>query len=221
MPDPFDTKKGPCRSEKRCIRQDGKTVWIDSSRSALVDANGECKAILEVAVDITERRRLEEQLRQSAKMEAIGQLAGGVAHDFNNILTAIIGYADLLSNELPAEGPYRQQVLQITRAAEGAVDLTRQLLAFSRKQVLDVKATSLNRIISDTEGLLRRLIDKKIELVTVLSPSQERVLADPVQIQQILMNLVVNARDAMPGGGKLTVETDNAYLSRGVRSHSS
>ena len=198
--------------ETKRYNKDGRILEVSLSASRYLDHTGEPAGMLVVLSDISQRKLLEEQLRQSAKMEAIGQLAGGLAHDFNNILTAVIGYANLLSNDLPQEGTYQERLLQITRASERAADLTRQLLAFSRKQVLDVRVTSLNGIIGDMDKLLKRLIGEHIELVTVLDEAAGMVQVDPVQIQQIVMNLAVNARDAMPDRGKLTIETSNAFL---------
>jgi len=167
---------------------------------------------IEVVEDITERKILEEQLRQAAQLEAIGRLAGGVAHDFNNLLTAMIGYSGVLLNQMPKTNSFRDKVFEINRAAERAAELTRQLLAFSRKQVLAVKVVDLNSIIVDFEKILRRLVGKDTEIQTEFEPSLSRISADPSQIEQILLNLVVNARDAMPSGGILCIETANLFL---------
>ncbi len=203
----------PCSGfETKRYTKDGRVLDVSLSASRYYDHQGNPGGMLVIVSDITHRKLLEDQLRQSAKMEAIGQLAGGLAHDFNNILTAVIGYANLMLNDLPKGQSGRDRLHLITRAAERAADLTRQLLAFSRKQVLDMKVMHLDEIISDLERLLTRLIGEDIELVTVLNAAAARVQADPVQIQQILMNLAVNARDAMPEGGQLTIETGNAFL---------
>ena len=162
--------------------------------------------------DVTDQWRLEEQLRQAAKMEAIGQLAGGIAHDFNNILTAIIGYSDALSQNIPDDAPYRDKALRINRAAVRAANLTRHLLAFSRKQVLDLKPSDLNGLIVNFEKMLKPLIGEDIDIVMNLSPSAGKVMCDPGQVEQILLNLAVNARDAMPKGGTLVIETANVFL---------
>ncbi|MFH0824709.1 MAG: PAS domain S-box protein, partial [Pseudomonadota bacterium] len=203
----------PCRGfeTKRCTK-DGRLLNISLSASRYHKHDGTPAGMLVVLTDITQGKTLEERLRQSAKMEAIGLLAGGIAHDFNNILTAIIGYADMLTHSLPKHGPNLDRLRQITRSAEKAADLTRQLLAFSRKQVLDMKVHSLNEIIVDVEKLLRRLIVEDIDVVTVLDPDPGFILADEVQIQQILMNLVINARDAVRHRGKVTIETANVLL---------
>ncbi len=167
---------------------------------------------IEVMEDITVRKRLEQQLRQAAQMEAIGRLAGGVAHDFNNLLTAMIGYSNVLLQQMAQDNPYRDKVVQITYAAERAAGLTRQLLAFGRKQVLDVKVLDLNPVIANFQKMLRRLVGEDVDLTTVLLPSVARVKADRSQIEQILMNLSVNARDAMPRGGSLTLSTREVIL---------
>jgi PAS domain S-box-containing protein len=168
--------------------------------------------ILGIGRDVTERVQLEQQLRQAQKMEAVGRLAGGVAHDFNNILTAITGYADLLAEDLPPGDPRRQDAQEIRKAADRAAGLTRQLLAFSRQQVLQPRVLDLNALVSELEKMLRRLLGEDIELATGLDPALGRVKTDPGQFEQVVMNLSVNARDAMPQGGKLTLETANVEL---------
>jgi len=152
------------------------------------------------------------QLQQSQKLEAIGQLAGGVAHDFNNLLTAIIGYSDLSLKQISVENPIRSNLEEIKKAAERAASLTRQLLAFSRRQILEPKVLDLNAVVKDMHQMLRRLIGEHIDLTTKPAPGLGRVKADPGQVEQIIMNLVVNARDAMPRGGKVTIETANVTL---------
>jgi len=162
--------------------------------------------------DVTERRILEEQIVLSQKMEAIGRLAGGVAHDFNNILTAIGGYTDLLIADLPPDDPRRSDVEEIYRATVCAAGLTQQLLAFSRRQVLQPRVINLNALIPDLEKMLRRLIGEDILFATVLHPRLGNIRADPGKLEQVIVNLAVNARDAMPDGGRLTIETRNVEL---------
>jgi signal transduction histidine kinase len=159
--------------------------------------------------DLTAQKRLEEQLRQAQKMEAVGRLAGGIAHDFNNLLTAIAGYGELLSAALE-DGPLRRHAEEITKASARAAALTSQLLAFSRRQVLQPRVLDLNVAVREMESMLHRLIGEDVELVTALDPGLGPVCADPTQVEQVIVNLVVNARDAMPGGGALTIETSNA-----------
>jgi len=173
---------------------------------------GQLASILGIGRDVTERLSLEQQLRQAQKMEAVGRLAGGVAHDFNNILTAITGYADLLLEDLGTTDRRRDDIAEIRKAAERAAGLTRQLLAFSRQQVMQVRVLDLNDVVADTQNMLGRLLGEDIALVTHLDPALGAVKADPGQLEQVIMNLAVNARDAMPGGGKLTIETANAEL---------
>jgi nitrogen-specific signal transduction histidine kinase/CheY-like chemotaxis protein len=155
----------------------------------------------------------EEQLRQSQKLEAIGQLAGGVAHDFNNLLTVIGGYSSILLNKLDQDSSFRVSVEEIKKASDRASGLTRQLLAFSRKQILQPKILDLNIVVSELDKMVRRLIGEDIDLLAITDPHLGNVKADPGQIEQVLLNLIVNARDAMPAGGKLTIETANAFLS--------
>jgi two-component system cell cycle sensor histidine kinase/response regulator CckA len=163
-------------------------------------------------VNVTSHKQVEQELAQSQKMEAIGQLAGGVAHDFNNLLCVITGYCDFLLKNLPAEDPLHSFSQEIAKASERAAGLTRQLLAFSRKQMLVIRTLNLNGLVHNTEKMLRRLIGEDIELVTALDPTLSPVRADPGQIEQILMNLAVNARDAMPQGGELCLSTANVVL---------
>jgi len=169
-------------------------------------------AELVVLMDVTGRRQLEEQLRQAQKMEAVGMLAGGVAHDFNNLLTIITGYSQLILNNLSPNDPNHNSAEQIMKAADRAATLTKQLLAFSRRQVLQPKVIDLNRLITSLSTMLRRLIGEDVDLKLDLRPEIGQVSADPGQIEQVLMNLVVNARDAMPKGGTLTIETANIQL---------
>ena len=170
------------------------------------------RAIVLKARDITDRRRLEEHLRQVQKMEAIGALAGGVAHDFNNLLTAILGYCNLMLDDVPKEDPLRQDLEEIRSAGERAAALTRQLLAFSRRQMLQPQIVDINTLVQQLEKLLRRLLSEDIVLATALAPDLHTVKVDPASIEQVLVNLAVNSRDAMPEGGQLTIETANVEL---------
>jgi two-component system cell cycle sensor histidine kinase/response regulator CckA len=196
---------------------DGSTAPVVLSVEQ-VDIAGEAHLIV-AAQDVTERKleeeekaRLETQLRQAQKLEAIGRLAGGMAHDFNNLLAVIMGYSRLVLQRLPADAPFRQELEAIDQAGDRAASLIRQLLAFSRRQILQPKVIDLNRLVSDTEQMLRRLIGEDIDLATVLEPNLGRVLADPGQIEQLIVNLAVNARDAIEGIGRVTIETANVYL---------
>jgi nitrogen-specific signal transduction histidine kinase len=170
------------------------------------------KAGLVLVTDVTERKHLETQLLQSQKMDSVGRLAGGVAHDFNNLLGVITGYGELLAGRLPNDPQLKRYVNDILKAAARAAGLTRQLLAFSRKQVLQPRVLDLNAVVAEMEKMLRRLIGEDVQLITVFDESLEGVRADPGQMEQVLMNLAVNARDAMPRGGRLTIETANVDL---------
>jgi two-component system cell cycle sensor histidine kinase/response regulator CckA len=165
----------------------------------------------DLAFRVAQSERAEERLRQSQKMEAIGSLAGGVAHDFNNLLSVILGYAELVLGELP-DGPLRSDIQEIHRAGERARELTRQLLAFSRRQILEPRVVDLNAIVHGMEKMLRRLLGEGVILSLLTFTRLAKIKADPGQIEQVIMNLVVNARDAMLSGGKLTLETDNVQL---------
>jgi two-component system, cell cycle sensor histidine kinase and response regulator CckA len=194
-------------------RKDGTLFEEDAVISPVRDPSGQVVNYVAVKRDVTEVRRMEERLRQSQKMEAVGRLAGGVAHDFNNLLTAISGYSDLLIHRLPDGSTLRRDVEEIRKAGDRAAALTRQLLAFSRRQVLQPKVLDLNAVVTNMGQMLRRLIGEDIELSTDLSPSLSRVNADPGQIEQVIVNLAVNARDAMPDGGRITIATTDAELS--------
>ena len=196
----------------RCT--DGSTMWTESRISLLRDAEKRPLCLLGVTRDITERRRLEEQLRRAQEMEVIGRLSGGVAHDFNNMLTAITGCSDFLLAGLDSDDPKRGDVEEIKQAADRAAGLTQQLLAFSRKQLLQLQVLDLNAVLESTEKMLQRVIGEDVELTATLEPSIGRVKADPRRIEQVIMNLAVNARDAMPQGGRLTLETRNVDLSQ-------
>jgi two-component system cell cycle sensor histidine kinase/response regulator CckA len=202
------------------VFRDVEVEWLTSSgetRTGLLSAEviafaGEPHFLLHFQ-DMTERKLLETQLRQAQKMEAIGRLAGGVAHDFNNVLTAIFGYVDLLREEIPADSTAQRDLAEVRKASERAASLTKQLLAFSRQQVLEPMVLEPNALVEDFEKMLHRLIGEDVELRLSLARDAGNVLADPGQLQQVLMNLVVNARDAMPTGGKLILETANTELS--------
>ena len=206
--------------EAERLRYDGSRIWARMSVQAVRDANGAMVYYEGLVEDLSERKRAEEALKvaegrllQAAKLEAVGRLAGGVAHDFNNLLGVIMGYADLMAKRLPAEDPLRRNVQEIQKAAERASGLTRQLLAFSRRQVLQPRVLDLHHTITEVESMLQRVIGEDVDLVTVLREGVGKVKADPGQIQQVLMNLAVNSRDAMPDGGTLTIETANVDLS--------
>ncbi len=186
--------------------------WFQTIKVPLRMPDVETSTLLGVATEITERKRLEEQLMQSQKMEAVGQLAGGVAHDFNNILTAIVGYTDLLAAELVGQEHQLEDLEEIRKAARRAAALTRQLLAFSRKQVLEPRIIDVNGVVLNLDKMLRSLISENIELKTNLADNLAAARADPNQIEQVIMNLAINARDAMPDGGTVTIETRNATL---------
>ena len=194
------------------VRKDGKQVRISLSISPLKDASGRIVGASSIGRDITESKQMEEMFRQAQKMEAVGRLAGGVAHDFNNMLSVIIGYSEMLLDRVDNDGQIRKQCEEIKRAGQRAASLTRQLLAFSRQQVLEPRVLNLNTSVIEIEKMLRRLIGEDIELRTSLDPKLAPVKADPAQIEQVIMNLAVNARDAMPDGGKLIIETSNTDL---------
>ena len=199
--------------ELEMIARDGRHIAVEVN-TRLVLKDGVPVGVQGIARDVTERKQLEERLRQSQKLEAIGQLAGGVAHDFNNLLTVIGGHSSILLGKLPQDSPHRSSVEEIKKASDRAGGLTRQLLAFSRKQILQPRVLDLNVVVSDLDKMVRRLIGEDIDLLTLINPQLGKVKADPGQIEQILLNLIVNARDAMPNGGKLTIETSNAFLSQ-------
>jgi two-component system, cell cycle sensor histidine kinase and response regulator CckA len=209
------------------IRRDRTKMISEISVSLIRDLEGKQIGFRGISRDVTERKQaeeeklsLQEQLRQAQKMEAIGQLAGGVAHDFNNLLTVIKGYSQLSLLDLKEDSPLWGNIQEIEKASQRATDLTRQLLAFSRRQILDLKVLDLNVLLKDLEKMLRRIIGEDIALVTLLSEGLGKVKVDPGQIEQVIFNLAVNARDAMPSGGKLSIETANAELDEEyARSH--
>jgi len=201
-------------------RKDGRVIIVRLSGCAASSTDEPGEVVLElIAEDITDRRQLEEQLRQAQKMDAVGRLAGGVAHDFNNLLMVINGYTEVLLEQLDKSSPMHHKVQSIQQAADRAATLTRQLLAFSRKQLLELKVIDVNRVIGDMERLLRPLIGENIELVTRLSTQTGHTRADAGQLEQVIMNLVVNAKDAMPEGGKLTVQSSDVTVRQDFSEH--
>jgi len=200
-------------------KKNGETFLAEKTITPLRNAEGKITHYICTDRDITERRRLESQLQQAHKMDAIGRLAGGVAHDFNNLLMVISAYAELMAESLSAEHPLRRNVTEIIGAAGRAADLTRQLLAFGRKQMQALQVLDLNSVIHDIGRMLPRLIGEDIQLVILPGEGLGKVKADPVQIEQVVMNLAANARDAMPRGGKLTLETANLRLDETSRQH--
>jgi two-component system, cell cycle sensor histidine kinase and response regulator CckA len=197
--------------EYRMCHKNGSWRTLESRASTIVKA-GKVEKLVIVNRDITERKHLEEQFRQSQKMEAVGRLSGGVAHDFNNLLGVIIGYAEVVQERTTGQDELRACVDEVLKAANRAASLTRQLLAFSRQQVMDPKILDLNAIVKDTEKMLRRLIGEDIRLTTDLDNSPVRIKADQGQVEQVIMNLAVNARDAMPQGGTLLLATSNFHM---------
>jgi two-component system, cell cycle sensor histidine kinase and response regulator CckA len=193
-------------------KKNGEVYYVDESISAIRDAEGRIANFVSNGRDFTERLRLEAQLLQSQKMDAIGHLAGGIAHDFNNLLTIITSYSELALDSVDPESPAQARIQEILSAARRAADLTRQLLAFSRKQPQALRVAELNPVVSGIVKTLRRLIGEDIELVFIPGQALGRIRLDPVQIEQILMNLAANARDAMPQGGQCTIETSDVQV---------
>jgi two-component system cell cycle sensor histidine kinase/response regulator CckA len=199
--------------ETTAVRKDGKVIHILLTASPIKDASGRIVGISDIVRDISDGKRMEQMFRQAQKMEAVGRLAGGVAHDFNNLLGVIIGYTETLLDRIGHEAELRGQAEQIGKAANRAAALTRQLLAFSRQQVLEAKILNLDIVVAEVEKMLHRLIGEDIEILTLLNSSPGSVKADQGQMEQVIMNLAVNARDAMPHGGKLIIETSNVDAS--------
>jgi PAS domain S-box-containing protein len=200
------------RYETRGRTSQGRTIEVAVTLSPLRNAEESSGGASAIVRDITEQKQLQRELFVAQKMDAIGRLAAGVAHDFNNMLTVVTGYCEMILDEIKAHDPLYHEISEIKKAGERASSLTRQLLAFSRKQILKPQVLDLNSIVTDMDRMLRRLIGEDVDLVTVLDPHLGAVSADPGQIEQVIMNLAVNARDAMPKGGKLTIETINLDL---------
>ncbi len=198
--------------ETERLRKDGKKISVSLTESPIIAEDGNVTGVSSIARDVTEQRRLEEQLRQSQKMEAVGRLAGGVAHDFNNVITAILGFSELMLAHVDENHATHRHLAEIQRSAEFAASLTRQLLAFGRRQTLEPKVLSLNEIVERIQKMLKRLIGEDVHVITVSNPGIGKVKADPGQIEQVILNLAVNARDAMPNGGVLTIETSNKMV---------
>ncbi len=205
--------------EYRIIARDGDIYWLHDKGRFITDWQGNRTGWQGVMLDVTKTKDLEEQLRQSQKLESVGRLVGGIAHDFNNMLTTIIGYSDLTLMSMKVGDPFRGNIEEVKKAGERSAALTYQLLAFSRQQILQPEVVFYNRIIADTNLMLERLIGEDIQLITILNPKAGLVKVDPGQLSQIILNLAVNARDAMPQGGKLTFETDNITLNEEYARH--
>jgi two-component system cell cycle sensor histidine kinase/response regulator CckA len=205
--------------QNRSIWADGTVRWLSGAGRVLLGEHGEPVRAVGISLDITERHTLEEQFQQAQKMEAVGQLAGGVAHDFNNVLTAILGFTELMILGRSPDDPWRADLLEIKKAGDRAAGLTRQLLAFSRKQILQPKVLDINVLIAGMESMLKRLIFENVNLMMSLTAKIGLVKVDPTQLEQIVVNLVVNAADAMPRGGKLTIETANIMLDENYQQH--
>jgi two-component system cell cycle sensor histidine kinase/response regulator CckA len=205
----------PFDSELQIITARGKRIWVRSIGDVVRDASGAIVGVQGAFQDVTERHKLEDQLRQAQKMEAIGRLAGGIAHDFNNLLSVILSYSSLVMDELEPGAPMHADLSEVFKAGERAADLTHQLLAFSRRQILQPRVLDVGHVVSGMEKMLRRVLGEDIELVLHRQPDLGHVNADPTQIEQIVMNLAVNARDAMPRGGKLSIEVATVELVSG------
>ena len=228
QPDGRETFLQPLRTQRRLDgfteelrRKDGQSLYVRLSAIGVFDASGELTEIRGYIIDETDRRKVEGQLRQAQKMEAVGRLAGGVAHDFNNMLNVILGFAELARQRIPTSDPLHEEIVEIQRAGERVAGMTRQLLAFSRQQVLQPRVLNLNARITETVKMLSRLIGEDILLATMLEKDLGSVMADAGQIDQVILNLAVNARDAMPHGGRMVIETRNVELGEEyAKSHS-
>jgi two-component system cell cycle sensor histidine kinase/response regulator CckA len=206
----LDHPRVPVRGEFR-LPGDGPERFVETVRVNRLDEPG-LRAVVTICREVTERRRLEERVQQTQRLEAIGRLAGGIAHDFNNILSAIHGFASLVHEDLAGQEPLRADMKEILRAVERAANLTRQLLAFGRRQVLQPKVLEVSGYVKDLERMLRRIVGEDVEIVLRLDETGVTARADPTQLEQVLINLVVNARDAMPRGGRLTIETGHRLV---------
>jgi PAS domain S-box-containing protein len=204
----------PDHQEYEGICADGTRIWIEAQVTT-VEEGGRIVGTQSALRDVTERKRLEAQYLQAQKMESVGRLAGGVAHDFNNLLTVINGYSELLASKLGNDRGLREMAEQILRAGKSAAELTTQLLTFSRKQVAQARPLELNVVVQEAQKMFSRIMGEDVQLESKLSPTLGQVMADPGQMHQVLMNLVVNARDSMPGGGRLTIETRNVDVDEG------
>jgi PAS domain S-box-containing protein len=217
----LQNKQGVWSREHRLRRKSGDYIWV-LAKAKVVEKSpgGQALRMAGTIADISERRNIQEQLLQAQKMESVGRLAGGVAHDFNNLLTVINGYSELLLKRLPPQDPSRPHLGEIQKAGERAASLTQQLLAFSRRQVMQPRVLDLNELVLEAQRLIERIIGEDVHLATVLDPALGKVTADPGQLNQVLLNLAVNARDAMPDGGRLTLETTNVdFDESAVQSH--
>ena len=201
-------KQGSVRELEVTFRLKSGEQRTGLESAELIEVAGQ-RCIIAILQDVTEKRSLEGKLRQAQKMEAIGQLTGGIAHDFNNLLSVIIGYAEIIEQGLPPHADLQKECREIKKAGERAASLTRQLLAFSRQQVLRPRIVDLNAVVQDVEKMLRRLIGEDIDFNTALHPALGSIQVDPIQVEQVIINLALNARDAMPQGGRLTIETAN------------
>ena len=205
--------------EKRCYHRDGELVWVQVTAALERDAQGEPKFAISMLENITQRRAAEEQLRQSQKIDAIGQLAAGIAHDFNNLLLGMLGYTELARAKVGADDPVAEYLGRVESCVQSATTLTGQLLAFGRRQTLQPRPLELNALVSETVAMLNSVLGERIVLVTVLDPALDAAQADSGQAQQVLLNLALNARDAMPNGGTLTIRTSNADVGAGEPGH--
>ena len=205
-------EQGTMSREYRFRDKGGSWRWVLDQLVLVKNLEGTPIEFVGSWTDITDRKQAEENLSRSQRLESVGRLAGGIAHDFNNLLTAILGYSEILNLRFPAGDPSHMQIEEIQKAAERAAGLTRQLLAFSRKQILQPRVISINSVVSEMDRMLRRLLGEDIDIVTKMDDGLWNVRADPGQIEQVVMNLAVNGRDAMTGGGKLTIETSNVFL---------